>query len=89
MTDTSRPDQAEEALAERFDDIVPSHGYRQVPIVALGGSAGSNSQADDIALRRYGTPQDCAKVIEFLTTDLSDYVTGALIPIDGGWNRSD
>jgi 3-oxoacyl-[acyl-carrier protein] reductase len=59
-------------------------------IVALiGGSSSSNSAADDIALRRYGTPEDCAKVIEFLTTDLSDYVTGALIPIDGGWNRAD
>lgn len=55
----------------------------------VGGSAGSNSAADDIALRRFGTPQDCAKVIEFLATDLSDYVTGALIPIDGGWNRAD
>jgi 3-oxoacyl-[acyl-carrier protein] reductase len=55
----------------------------------VGGSTGSNSQADDIALRRYGTPEDCAKVVEFLTTDLSDYVSGALIPIDGGWNRSD
>ena len=55
----------------------------------VGGSADGNRQADDIALRRFGTPQDCAKVVEFLTTDLSDYVTGALIPIDGGWNRSD
>jgi 3-oxoacyl-[acyl-carrier protein] reductase len=55
----------------------------------VGGSAAGNSAADDIALRRYGTPEDCAKVIEFLTTDLSDYVTGALIPIDGGWNRAD
>jgi hypothetical protein len=27
-------------------------------------------------------------VVEFLCTDLSDYVTGALIPIDGGWNRA-
>jgi 3-oxoacyl-[acyl-carrier protein] reductase len=44
--------------------------------------------SDQIALRRYGTPEDCAKVIEFLATDLSDYVTGALIPIDGGWNRA-
>ena len=55
----------------------------------VGGSANSNSAANDIALRRYGTPDDCAKVIEFLATDLSDYVTGALIPIDGGWNRAD
>jgi len=55
----------------------------------VGGSASSNSQANDIALRRYGTPEDCAKVIEFLATDLSDYVTGTLIPIDGGWNRAD
>lgn len=42
----------------------------------------------EIALRRYGTPEDCANVIEFLATDLSRYVTGALIPIDGGWNRA-
>ena len=42
----------------------------------------------EIALRRYGTPEDCANVIEFLSTDLSRYVTGALIPVDGGWNRA-
>jgi 3-oxoacyl-[acyl-carrier protein] reductase len=42
----------------------------------------------EIALRRYGTPEDCANVIEFLSTDLSRYVTGAVIPIDGGWNRA-
>jgi 3-oxoacyl-[acyl-carrier protein] reductase len=50
----------------------------------IGGSSRGNEAADDIALRRYGTPEDCAKVVEFLVTDLSDYVTGALIPIDGG-----
>lgn len=55
----------------------------------VGGSENSNSAANDIALRRYGTPMDCARVVEFLATDLSDYVTGTLIPIDGGWNRAD
>jgi len=28
-----------------------------------------------------------AKVVEFVATDLSDYVTGAVIPIDGGLVR--
>ncbi|HJP52926.1 MAG TPA: SDR family oxidoreductase [Pseudomonadales bacterium] len=37
-----------------------------------------------IPLRREGTIEDCAKVVEFLVTDLSDYVTGKTITIDGG-----
>lgn len=38
-----------------------------------------------IALRRLGTPEDCAKVLEFLVTDLSDYVTGQCISVCGGY----
>ena len=37
-----------------------------------------------IPLRRVGTPEDCAKVVEFLVTDLSDYVVGQCIRICGG-----
>jgi 3-oxoacyl-[acyl-carrier protein] reductase len=37
-----------------------------------------------IPLGRLGVPEDCAKVVEFLVTDLSDYVTGQCIPICGG-----
>jgi NAD(P)-dependent dehydrogenase (short-subunit alcohol dehydrogenase family) len=38
----------------------------------------------EIALRRLGVPEDCAKVVEFLVTDLSDYVTGQVISVCGG-----
>lgn len=38
-----------------------------------------------IPLQRLGTPEDCAKVVEFLVTDLSDYVTGQCIPVCGGY----
>ena len=38
-----------------------------------------------VALRRLGTVEDCAKIVEFLATDLSDYVAGAVIPMMAGW----
>jgi 3-oxoacyl-[acyl-carrier protein] reductase len=51
----------------------------------LLADAGHAAQiAEQIALRRLGDVEDCARVVEFLATDLSDYVTGALIPADGG-----
>ena len=37
-----------------------------------------------IPLGRLGQPEDCARVIEFLATDLSDFVTGQVISVDGG-----
>ncbi len=37
-----------------------------------------------IPLGRLGLPEDCAKVVEFLVTDLSDYVTGQCLPVCGG-----
>ncbi|MDD5082351.1 MAG: SDR family NAD(P)-dependent oxidoreductase [Dehalococcoidales bacterium] len=55
------------------------------PGIIRTGRLGDRSQlADQIALRREGTIEDCAKVVEFLVTDMSDYVTGKTITIDGG-----
>ena len=55
--------------------------------VIPGSSQSNRDRAELVALRRLGTVEDCAKVVEFLATDLSDYVTGAVIPIDGGLVR--
>jgi 3-oxoacyl-[acyl-carrier protein] reductase len=49
--------------------------------------AGVENFTKHIALGRLGTPEDCANVLEFLTTDLSDYITGAVIDVGGGVNR--
>lgn len=46
--------------------------------------AGVENYTSQTALKRLGTPEDCANVIEFLTTDLSDYVTGSVIDVTGG-----
>jgi 3-oxoacyl-[acyl-carrier protein] reductase len=53
-------------------------------IIRTGRLGDRSNLARHIALRREGTIEDCAKVVEFLVTDLSDYVTGRTIVIDGG-----
>ena len=60
----------------------------RIMATVIPGSIQSNrDRAELVALRRLGTVEDCAKVVEFLATDLSDYVTGAVIPVDGGLVR--
>jgi 3-oxoacyl-[acyl-carrier protein] reductase len=59
---------------------------RSSRLVAFGlGGPGHEQLEAQIALRRLGLPEDCAKVVEFLVTDLSDYVTGQTIPVCGGY----
>ncbi|MHB1062986.1 MAG: SDR family NAD(P)-dependent oxidoreductase [Georgenia sp.] len=45
---------------------------------------GADDLRETVALRRFGTPDDCAGALEFLVTDLGSYVTGTVIPVDGG-----
>ena len=60
---------------------------RIVATVMPGSADANRDRMERVALRRLGTVDDCAKVVEFLVTDLSDYVTGVVIPIDGGLLR--
>jgi NAD(P)-dependent dehydrogenase (short-subunit alcohol dehydrogenase family) len=69
--------------------IAPGYIQTAMAIAELGEAGGYAEAATGVALRRWGTTEDCAKVIEFLSTDLSDYVTGQVIVIDGGLSLLD
>jgi len=39
-----------------------------------------------IPMGRLGTPEEVAQVALFLASDAASYVTGAIVPMDGGAN---
>jgi NAD(P)-dependent dehydrogenase (short-subunit alcohol dehydrogenase family) len=39
-----------------------------------------------LPLRRFGTLDDVARLALFLASPLATYITGTLIPVDGGWS---
>jgi 3-oxoacyl-[acyl-carrier protein] reductase len=49
---------------------------------------GDSAPTDDIPVGRIGDPAEIAAVVCFLASDRASYVTGAVIPVDGGLTRN-
>jgi 3-oxoacyl-[acyl-carrier protein] reductase len=47
-------------------------------------SNGSSTLLDAIPARRTGSPEEVAAAIRFLASDQAAYITGAVLPVDGG-----
>lgn len=46
-----------------------------------------NKIAGEIPLRRFGTPQEVAAMVLFLSSRRASYITGAAVLVDGGFSR--
>jgi NAD(P)-dependent dehydrogenase (short-subunit alcohol dehydrogenase family) len=56
----------------------------QTPAEVMLGGRDSALVRQWVPLGRFGRPEDCADVVLFLASDLSSFVTGHVIPVDGG-----
>jgi NAD(P)-dependent dehydrogenase (short-subunit alcohol dehydrogenase family) len=46
------------------------------------------SYTDAIPMNRYGTPQEVAAAVSYFASDAASYVTGTVLPVDGGFLAS-
>lgn len=85
MTRCMALDHAAEGI--RINAVCP--GDTDTPMLAAGATGAA--RADRLAalgaaipMGRVGTPEDVARLTAFLASDAAGYITGALIPVDGG-----
>ncbi len=52
---------------------------------ALSNTEFAETLKAQIPMHRFGTAEECAELIAFLASDVASYITGAEIPIAGGW----
>src|SRR5437879_3005297 len=87
--------QADVAEARAVAQVYGPHGVR-INALALGSIASEATKratkpadrkalAQEPALRRWGTPEEVARVVVFLASDDASYITGQTIVVDGGY----
>jgi 3-oxoacyl-(acyl-carrier-protein) reductase len=63
---------------------VVAPGFIETDMTAELGEDLIKKYAEQIPLGRFGSVDDVAGAIEFLASDAASYITGAVIPVDGG-----
>lgn len=67
----------------RVNAIAP--GYVDTPILAMVPKEMKDAMANQLPIGRFGKDEEIANLICYLLGDTSSFITGAVVPIDGGY----
>jgi 2-dehydro-3-deoxy-D-gluconate 5-dehydrogenase len=65
--------------------VAPGYMATEMNTALLANEVRNKQISERIPAQRWGTPQDMKGITVFLASSASDYVTGAIIPVDGGY----
>jgi NAD(P)-dependent dehydrogenase (short-subunit alcohol dehydrogenase family) len=69
----------------RVNGIAPGYVRTELTEVVFSDPERSARNLSRIPMGRFGVPDDIAQVAVFLASKQSAYVTGQMLPVDGGW----
>ena len=67
---------------------VETERVRELDDATGDGDAARSRSIERIPLRRYGEPEEFGRVAAFLLSSASSFVSGAMVPVDGGMLRA-
>ena len=73
-------------LGVRVNSLVPGPIEGTEGMARLANPKMLEALKKTVPLQRLGTPEDCADVALFLASDAARYVSGVVLPVDGGWS---
>jgi 2-deoxy-D-gluconate 3-dehydrogenase len=69
----------------RVNGIAPGYMTTDLTVALRGDEARYESLRARMPMGRWGEPDDLAGAVVFLASDASAYVSGAVVPVDGGF----
>ena len=69
----------------RVNGIAPGVMRTPMTVETLSNEKASSALMNHIPMRRVGEPEDLAGPVVFLASELASYVTGVMLPVDGGY----
>ncbi len=75
---------SKEVGSRNITSNVIAPGYIETDMTSFIDAENKENIIEQLSIKRMGTPEDIANMVSFLCEEESEYITGQVIPIDGG-----
>ena len=75
---------AKEMGSRNITSNVIAPGYIDTDMTAFLTDEQKDNIIEQLSIKRIGKPEDVANIVSFLSSEESEYITGQVIPVDGG-----